>query len=163
MYNVRPSEPPRTQVRWLTQKKCYQGANHSKVLDKAGKLEGYSEYHDEFAPKKTKLEDPVVVHEEVPQKGNKRCFPAAAATRGTSETKKAGIRASVRSSSAPWQGLTMASTDFTKDFNAAAASSPGLRVAPFSFLRNGPIESAEPKQRGLRTSAYCDKYISNVF
>ena len=85
LYNERPSDPPRTAVPWLTNKKCYRDAQVTSLARDAP-LKESSEYSTEFKKKQAKLEQPVLVRDIDPAKGMRTCAARGAfACRGNSE------------------------------------------------------------------------------
>jgi hypothetical protein len=163
LYNVRPEAPPRTQVPWLTQKRCYRDAGNSKAVVTGGQIEGKSEYHDEFKYKETTLDNPVLIRDDNPSKVSKRVYPDLAVQSSPSDENRKGVRhyPAKRSSSMPWLPPAPPAPTQSADWNSAITTSPGLRAAPFNGLRDGVVEN--PRPRGLRSSPYADKFLSSVF
>jgi len=155
LFNVRPSEPPRTQVQWLSHKKCYRDAQFTRPLQTPGRntrVNGPSEYHEQYVSKESALRDPVLVREDLARTERRRVYAGANQPLDT-DAKKEGIRGypTIRSSSMPWEARYPES-------NNDAISHTGVRATYNRESRGEPTRAG-----GLRSSPYCDKFVSNVF
>lgn len=150
---------------WLTAKKCYRDAQVS-TLKKEGPVGDHSLYVDEYKGKQATRLEPVLLRPEQGPKESIRCFDAVLAdTVNTNTPKKQGLRgySAIRESHMPWtqRGLTSGKTK-EDEYRDACTSSKGLRAVPYG-AHHSHVHNDEPKKGGLRSSPYCDKFVSNVF
>jgi flagella basal body P-ring formation protein FlgA len=148
----------------LTNKKCYRDAQVTSLARDAP-LKESSEYSTEFKKKQAKLEQPVLVRDIDPAKESKRCFQQVmATTTDTNKIKKEGLRGypAVRASNMPWQPRYAAAAE-RSDHSQAVSASRGLRSQPYQHHRAVTTGQDTTKRGGLRSSPYCDKFISNIF